>query len=145
MRFGRDHSRGKAETSADVFLRAIPYPLPRAEHATDPSQVTTKILGHVNGFAPPIRHTRTIFGLAAPEGRRRDPSMDANPGIAADTANASRQKPQPGGGRRKGTACARCRSQKIKCDDETPSCLNCAKAGQPCIRANLGNNPDAIR
>ncbi|KAK2598537.1 hypothetical protein N8I77_011944 [Diaporthe amygdali] len=70
--------------------------------------------------------------------------MDSNAGFTAEAVPAPRQKSQHVGGRRKGTACARCRSQKIKCDDETPSCSNCAKVGQPCIRANLGNNPDAI-
>ncbi|TDZ13351.1 Positive regulator of purine utilization [Colletotrichum spinosum] len=49
-----------------------------------------------------------------------------------------------GPGRKKGTACARCRSQKIRCDDERPSCTNCARSGHPCVRANLANNPDAV-
>ncbi|KAL0934937.1 zn 2cys6 transcription factor [Colletotrichum truncatum] len=49
-----------------------------------------------------------------------------------------------GPGRKKGTACARCRSQKIRCDDERPSCTNCARSGHPCVRANFANNPDAV-
>ena len=48
-------------------------------------------------------------------------------------------------GRKKGTSCARCRRQKIRCDDNVPSCGNCTRAGQVCIRTHFGNNPDVIR
>lgn len=48
-------------------------------------------------------------------------------------------------GRKKGTSCARCRRQKIRCDDSVPSCGNCTRAGQVCIRTRLGNNQDVIR
>ncbi|KAI1107741.1 hypothetical protein F4804DRAFT_109014 [Jackrogersella minutella] len=47
-------------------------------------------------------------------------------------------------GRKKGTSCARCRRQKIRCDDNVPSCGNCTRVGQICIRTHFGNNPDVI-
>ncbi|KAI0387223.1 hypothetical protein F5Y04DRAFT_28 [Hypomontagnella monticulosa] len=47
-------------------------------------------------------------------------------------------------GRKKGTSCARCRRQKIRCDDNVPSCGNCSRAGHVCIRTHFGNNPDVI-
>ncbi|KAI2464345.1 hypothetical protein F4781DRAFT_74248 [Annulohypoxylon bovei var. microspora] len=47
-------------------------------------------------------------------------------------------------GRKKGTSCARCRRQKIRCDDHVPSCGNCARAGHVCIRTHLSNNPDVV-
>ncbi|KXJ96071.1 hypothetical protein Micbo1qcDRAFT_201398 [Microdochium bolleyi] len=46
----------------------------------------------------------------------------------------------PQGGRRKGTACVRCRIQKIRCDDAEPACTNCVKAGHSCLRAR--GNPE---
>ena len=52
----------------------------------------------------------------------------------------STEKPQSAG-RKKGTACVRCRNQKIRCDDCQPSCKNCSKVGQPCVRQ--GQAPDA--
>ncbi|KAI0151882.1 hypothetical protein F4776DRAFT_652470 [Hypoxylon sp. NC0597] len=52
--------------------------------------------------------------------------------------------PQQISGRKKGTSCARCRRQKIRCDDNVPSCGNCARAGQVCIRTQHSNNPDVI-
>ncbi|KAK7749318.1 hypothetical protein SLS62_008287 [Diatrype stigma] len=48
------------------------------------------------------------------------------------------------GGRKKGTSCARCRRQKIRCDDNVPSCGNCIRTGQVCIRTHSSNNPDII-
>ncbi|OTA52562.1 hypothetical protein K449DRAFT_379288 [Hypoxylon sp. EC38] len=54
-----------------------------------------------------------------------------------------RPHPQQIAGRKKGTSCARCRRQKIRCDDNVPSCGNCARAGQVCIRTHQSNNPDA--
>ena len=56
------------------------------------------------------------------------------------------QQPQLGigGGRKKGTACVRCRNQKVRCDDGVPSCANCARAGRPCVRAK-GCGAEAIR
>ncbi|XXH00876.1 hypothetical protein Hte_007227 [Hypoxylon texense] len=47
-------------------------------------------------------------------------------------------------GRKKGTSCARCRRQKIRCDDNVPSCGNCTRSGQVCIRTRHGHNPDVI-
>lgn len=50
-----------------------------------------------------------------------------------------------GQSRKKGTACARCRSQKIRCDDQTPSCANCARVGHLCLRGNPTNNQETAR
>lgn len=36
--------------------------------------------------------------------------------------------------RKKGTACSRCRTQKIRCDNGQGPCTNCDKAGQICTR-----------
>ncbi|OTA89679.1 hypothetical protein M434DRAFT_398396 [Hypoxylon sp. CO27-5] len=55
-----------------------------------------------------------------------------------------RPHPQQIAGRKKGTSCARCRRQKIRCDDNVPSCGNCDRAGQVCIRTHQSNNPDVI-
>ncbi|KAI0839027.1 hypothetical protein F5Y06DRAFT_286951 [Hypoxylon sp. FL0890] len=79
--------------------------------------------------------------------------MDLNVGSQAGDGNTvvgSRLPVDPSppptqiAGRKKGTSCARCRRQKIRCDDKVPSCGNCARAGQVCIRTHLGNNPDVI-
>ncbi|KAI1415735.1 fungal-specific transcription factor domain-containing protein [Hypoxylon sp. FL1857] len=79
--------------------------------------------------------------------------MNINVGSQAGGGNtavgpASPVVPQPAptqvAGRKKGTSCARCRRQKIRCDDNVPSCGNCARVGQVCIRTHLSNNPDVI-
>ncbi|KAI2601744.1 hypothetical protein GGR54DRAFT_645737 [Hypoxylon sp. NC1633] len=55
-------------------------------------------------------------------------------------------KSQPlASGRKKGTSCARCRRPKIRCNDGVPSCGTCARDGQVCVRAHLGNSPDVVR
>ncbi|KAF2014986.1 hypothetical protein BU24DRAFT_423908 [Aaosphaeria arxii CBS 175.79] len=41
---------------------------------------------------------------------------------------------------KRGSACRRCRLQKIKCDGQSPACSNCVKAGVSCIKSN---NADA--
>lgn len=42
------------------------------------------------------------------------------------------------------SACYRCRSQKIRCDNGQDDCTNCVRAGQPCVRSSPATNPDAI-
>ncbi|OTB03130.1 hypothetical protein M426DRAFT_187863 [Hypoxylon sp. CI-4A] len=76
--------------------------------------------------------------------------MDMSVGSQADgeevTAEPAVPKPPPshGANRKKGTSCARCRRQKIRCDDIVPSCANCTRVGQVCIRTHLSNNADII-
>ncbi|CAM1511173.1 Fc.00g086860.m01.CDS01 [Cosmosporella sp. VM-42] len=50
----------------------------------------------------------------------------------------------PAPGRKKGTACVRCRSQKVRCDNGQPACGNCSRAGQSCIRPGPTNNAGTI-
>ncbi|KAI1387025.1 uncharacterized protein F4822DRAFT_332373 [Hypoxylon trugodes] len=61
----------------------------------------------------------------------------AEPGVAQQPTTQT-------GGRKKGTSCARCRRQKIRCDDGMPSCGNCTRVGQVCVRTHLSNNPDVV-
>ncbi|KAF2972624.1 hypothetical protein GQX73_g883 [Xylaria multiplex] len=47
--------------------------------------------------------------------------------------------------RKKGTACSRCRSQKIRCDNGQDHCTNCVKANQICTRpSTLANDSAAL-
>ncbi|KAI0899312.1 hypothetical protein F4806DRAFT_249135 [Annulohypoxylon nitens] len=72
---------------------------------------------------------------------------DAAVESAASVVSADSQPPPlPAqvSGRKKGTSCARCRRQKIRCDDHLPSCGNCARAGHVCVRAHLSSNPDVV-
>ncbi|KAH8891489.1 hypothetical protein GQ53DRAFT_865152 [Thozetella sp. PMI_491] len=55
-------------------------------------------------------------------------------------APTDQQQAPPTINRKKGTACNRCRSQKIRCDNGQDTCTNCTKAGHACIRPNLGNS-----
>ncbi|KAI1404968.1 hypothetical protein F4819DRAFT_446110 [Hypoxylon fuscum] len=66
--------------------------------------------------------------------------------LAADTVTVVAQPPPSAQttGRKKGTSCARCRRQKIRCDDNVPSCGNCTRVGQVCIRTHISNNSDLI-
>ncbi|EFX01511.1 fungal specific transcription factor domain containing protein [Grosmannia clavigera kw1407] len=41
--------------------------------------------------------------------------------------------------RRQATACDYCRSHKVKCDAEQPSCRNCVRRGIECVTVNLRN------
>ncbi|KAI0157971.1 fungal-specific transcription factor domain-containing protein [Hypoxylon sp. FL1284] len=79
---------------------------------------------------------------AGPEAGNENPISESGatqpPAITTMTART------PNTGRKKGTSCARCRRQKIRCDDSIPSCGHCTRAGQVCIRAHLGSNPDVI-
>ncbi|KAF2020463.1 hypothetical protein BU24DRAFT_487082 [Aaosphaeria arxii CBS 175.79] len=43
------------------------------------------------------------------------------------------------------SACKRCRSRKVKCDAEFPSCLGCVKAGLPCYVADYSVSQDYTR
>ncbi|KAI1456957.1 hypothetical protein F4805DRAFT_430702 [Annulohypoxylon moriforme] len=75
-------------------------------------------------------------------------SRTGNGDAAAETIVSAVPQPQPPStqisGRKKGTSCARCRRQKIRCDDHLPSCGNCARTGHVCIRTHLSNNPDVV-
>lgn len=43
------------------------------------------------------------------------------------------------------SACKRCRMKKIKCDQEFPSCLKCAKANVPCVSLDPATGRDVPR
>lgn len=43
------------------------------------------------------------------------------------------------------SACKRCRSKKIKCDQEFPSCRNCSKANEPCVSLDPVTGEDVPR
>ncbi|KND88284.1 hypothetical protein TOPH_07119 [Tolypocladium ophioglossoides CBS 100239] len=73
-----------------------------------------------------------------------DESVGFRAGDQSRVSEPVRSQPAQGPGRKKGTACTRCRSQKIRCDHGRPSCGNCSRAGRPCVRVNLANNPEAI-
>ncbi|KAF5027032.1 hypothetical protein F66182_908 [Fusarium sp. NRRL 66182] len=84
-----------------------------------------------------------------------DQDLEANPAHAQAQAQAqastsvpaseSASVPPPVPGRKKGTACLRCRTQKIRCDDQQPACGNCARVGRTCIRPGLVPNPTELR
>lgn len=43
------------------------------------------------------------------------------------------------------SACKRCRLKKIRCDQEFPSCVKCAKAGEPCVSLDPATGRDVPR
>lgn len=43
------------------------------------------------------------------------------------------------------SACKRCRLKKIKCDQEFPSCLKCARANEPCVSLDPATGKDVPR
>lgn len=43
------------------------------------------------------------------------------------------------------SACKRCRLKKIKCDQEFPTCLKCAKANEPCVSLDPATGRDVPR
>ncbi|KAM0550192.1 hypothetical protein ACHAPJ_009040 [Fusarium lateritium] len=66
---------------------------------------------------------------------------------APSTTQAPRRSasgPAPAPGRKKGTACLRCRTQKIRCDDQQPACGNCARINHTCIRPGLVPNTSTL-
>ncbi|CAI6099333.1 unnamed protein product [Clonostachys chloroleuca] len=52
--------------------------------------------------------------------------------------------PTPAPGRKKGTACLRCRMQKTRCDDQQPACGSCARVGRSCIRPGALNTAGGL-
>ncbi|KAJ4245990.1 hypothetical protein NW762_013734 [Fusarium torreyae] len=63
---------------------------------------------------------------------------------SASASASTSAPPPPVHGRKKGTACLRCRTQKIRCDDQQPACGNCARVGHTCIRPGLVPNPTTL-
>ncbi|KAG0664321.1 Fungal specific transcription factor [Monosporozyma unispora] len=43
------------------------------------------------------------------------------------------------------SACKRCRTKKIKCDQELPSCKNCSKVNEPCVSLDTATGEDVPR
>lgn len=43
------------------------------------------------------------------------------------------------------SACKRCRSKKIKCDQQFPSCKNCSKVNEPCVSLDPATGEDVPR
>ena len=43
------------------------------------------------------------------------------------------------------SACKRCRTKKIKCDHEFPSCRKCARANKPCVSLDPATGRDVPR
>ncbi|KAH7034761.1 fungal-specific transcription factor domain-containing protein [Microdochium trichocladiopsis] len=82
----------------------------------------------------------TGFGGGGPGGTPTQDPGHPNTTPFSSRRRSARRSHGPQGGRRKGTACVRCRIQKIRCDDEEPACTNCVKAGHACLRAR--GNPE---
>ena len=82
----------------------------------------------------------------------RSPSPGIRPGSSAGGARSrsastsSLVNPVNGGQKKKVvTACQRCRTRKIKCDNVLPCCGACAKSGQKCMEVDKGGEKDIPR
>ncbi|KAI8653643.1 Zn(2)-C6 fungal-type domain-containing protein [Fusarium sp. Ph1] len=69
-------------------------------------------------------------------------SNNRNSPTPRSVPRASASGPVPG--RKKGTACLRCRTQKIRCDDQQPACGHCARVGHACVRPGLVPNAGTL-
>ncbi|ODQ80786.1 hypothetical protein BABINDRAFT_34769, partial [Babjeviella inositovora NRRL Y-12698] len=61
--------------------------------------------------------------------------MTRNPSVSSDSEDSSKKRPSSSilGISRSIAACQRCRTKKIRCDQNFPACAKCAKSGVECV------------
>ncbi|KAL7912510.1 hypothetical protein GGI35DRAFT_491099 [Trichoderma velutinum] len=114
-----------------VTLMGAPMPGPMPGPMPAPNTFQQR-----NAFlTPPLEQDDTSTSLIPPAQTTNQALRQTPP--ATPPPRRRRNNPGPRGYRRSAQACTRCRTNKLKCDDNPQGCSNCAATGNTCMAATV--------